>query len=163
MSGDYDGSELTEGDATGRRERIELLREAAGDALACEERFGPEVVRRHVNGLSESSFERLCGSFRAVRSRRHLRDCLSHMGVYVLTTIVLVLSAPRVAAPWLHVLMVACAALMLVSVCLDVITYERVVRRNLLALHLRVDELLARGGEFAEVVRAFEGELGGSR
>ena len=143
--------------------RLEMLREAAGGPLDCEDRYGAEAVIRYVDGLSDSGFEKLCVSFRAERANRHLRDCFSHVAVYALTTLVLVLSAPRIEAPWLHVLMCACAALVLVSACLDVLTYERFVRRNLLALHLRVDELLARGEELASTAREFEGKVGDAR
>lgn len=163
MAAEASGGNGGVGSGGSRPDRITLLREAAGGPLACERRFGADVVCRHVNGLSATAFEGLCRSFRGARANTKLRDCLSHMAIYALTTLVLALSAPRIGASWLHVLMVICAALLLVSFCLDVITYERLVRRNLLMLHLRVDELLIHGEKFSTAVREFEGGLGGSR
>ena len=144
--------------------RVEGLRAAADDLIdedvltAC----GGELERRLAR-LSEDGYARLCGAFSVAVARRSLKACVRHVAVYVVAGAAIMWSSTRISETWLILLSLAGMALILLSLCLDVLRYERLVHSKMRGLGVSADALLFGRDDADEVVSRFLSEVTGGK
>lgn len=142
-------------------ERVEALREAAGDLLEGLDRVDECSLVTYLGGMSGDEFSKLCASFRMAEVRDGVCGLVLRLSVYVAVTGILLWSIPRVAAAWVLLLMVACGVLMLVSACMDVTAFLRLQRRCMVGLGMGVLDALVYGCGSGEVIRDFCNKVNG--
>lgn len=142
-------------------ERVEVLREAAGDLLEGLDRVDERSLVTYLGGMSEDAFSGLCATFRMAEVRDGVCGLVLRLSVYVAVTGILLWSISRVAAAWVLLLMVACGVLMLVSACMDVIAFLRLQRRSMVGLGMGILDVLVYGYGTGEAIRDFCNKVNG--
>ncbi len=152
-------------------ERWDTFRDVAKDSLTGLDETGLRVVKDRVERLSDEGFADLCASFRAAEVRSGMGWLARRLVVYLVAGGLIAWSLPRLAAAWALVLALVGAALVLLSICLDTLSFVllsicldtlsfvRLERRCLKGLGLSVVDVLLLGPGAARIAREFHDGL----
>ncbi len=140
-------------------ERWDTFRDVAKDSLAGLDETGLRVAKDRVERLSDEGFADLCASFRAAEVRSGMGWLARRLVVYLVAGGLIVWSLPRLAAAWALVLALVGAALVLLSICLDTLSFVRLERRCLKGLGLSAVDVLLLGPGAARIAREFHDGL----
>lgn len=140
--------------------RVVTFREAAGELLEDMPKADEARLERRLGTLSASQFDDLCVSFRKAEVLEGMMGYLRRMFVNLACGGILLWSAERLSARWIVVLMIVGAALILTSICLDVLSYMRLERRCEQGLGLKVRDVIFQGREPMSAVEEFCRSLG---
>ena len=140
--------------------RVVTFREAAGELLEDMPKADEARLERRLGTLSASQFDDLCVSFRKAEVLEGMMGYLRRMFVNLACGGILLWSAERLSAHNHEHHDPAGAALILTSICLDVLSYMRLERRCEQGLGLKVRDVIFQGREPMSAVEEFCRSLG---
>lgn len=142
----------------GSEDRITTFKDAAA-WLYEEPAFEDEGMRQCLDKLGADEFGRLCVSFRKAEVLEGMLGYFRRFAVCGVSAALLLWAAPRISAHWLILLSIVGAALILASLCFDVISYVELERRCVRGLGMRVGDVIFEGSGARGVVREFSRSL----